>query len=385
MDERVNRSHHRRLTHLDCTDARMNADFMTLHEIVQHARMNLDRGVWDYLIGAAESETTMKRNRHAFERLALRQRVMNNVSQVNTTRTLLGVQLRIPVLLAPIGSLQMFEAGGGLSAARAASAFGVMQVLSSVCQPDFESVARECPGPRIYQLYLHGSEDWTMEVFSRAKAAGYTAFCLTADTQIYSRRERDILKRWMPQSARQAGSNLPRRPEITLQPAMNWELLARIRDRFGVPMIVKGIASAQDAELAVKHGVDVVYVSNHGGRQLDSGQATLDVLPEVVQAVAGRARVIFDGGILRGTDILKALALGADAVAVGRLEAMAMAAGGVDAVVRMLELLEIEMQLNLASMGLSSIDQLDASSVVPAQPVGWPSALSGFPLLAEDY
>ena len=363
----------------------MNADFMTLQEIVQHARMNLDRGVWDYLIGAAESETTMKRNRFAFERLALRQRVMNNVSQVSTRRTLLGVDLRIPVLLAPIGSLQMFEAGGGLSAARAAHAFGVMQILSSVCQPDFESIARECPGPRIYQLYLHGTQDWTMDVFARAKAAGYTAFCLTADTQIYSRRERDILKRWMPQSARQPGSNLPRRPEITLQPAMNWELLARIRDRFGVPMIVKGIASAQDAALAVSHGVDVVYVSNHGGRQLDSGQATLDVLPEVVQAVAGRARVIFDGGILRGTDILKALALGADAVAVGRLEAMAMAAGGVDAVVRMLELLEIEMQLNLASMGLSSIDQLEASSVVPAQPVGLPSVLSGFPLLDEDY
>jgi glycolate oxidase len=363
----------------------MNADFMTLQEIVQHARMNLDRGVWDYLIGAAESETTMKRNRLAFERLALRQRVMNNVSQVSTRRTLLGVDLRIPVLLAPIGSLQMFEAGGGLSAARAAHAFGVMQILSSVCQPDFESIARECPGPRIYQLYLHGTQDWTMDVFARAKAVGYTAFCLTADTQIYSRRERDILKRWMPQSARQPGSNLPRRPEITLQPAMNWELLARIRDRFGVPMIVKGIASAQDAALAVSHGVDVVYVSNHGGRQLDSGQATLDVLPEVVQAVAGRARVIFDGGILRGTDILKALALGADAVAVGRLEALAMAAGGVDAVVRMLELLEIEMQLNLASMGLSSIDQLEASFVVPAQPVGLPSVLSGFPLLAEDY
>jgi hypothetical protein len=148
---------------------------------------------------------------------------------------------------------------------------------------------------------------------------------------------------------------------------------------------IQVVGTAEDAEIAVRHGVEVIYVSNHGGRQLDHGRGSLDVLPEVVQAVAGRARVIFDGGILRGTDILKALALGADAVAVGRLEAMAMAAGGVDAVVRMLELLEIEMQLNLASMGLSSIDQLEASSVVPAQPVGLPSVLSGFPLLEEDY
>ncbi len=363
----------------------MTSPFMTLQEIVQQARKRLPRGEWDYLAGAAETETTLRRNRLAYDRLALRARVMSNVSQVQLRRSFLGVDLRLPVLLAPIGSLQMFDAGGGLSSARAAAEFGVMQVLSSVCQPDFETVARECPGPRVYQLYLHGTEDWAMETFARAKAAGYTALCLTADTQVYSRRERDILKRWVPLAARQEGTAQPRRPTHTLQNAMSWDLVRRIKDRFGLPMIVKGIACAEDAELAVQNGVDVVYVSNHGGRQLDHGQATLDMLPEVVKAVAGRATVVCDGGIMRGTDVLKALALGADAVGIGRLEVLALAAGGVPAVVRMLELLETEMQLNLASMGLNSIDQLTPASVVPAQSVGLPGVLSAFPLLAEDY
>jgi glycolate oxidase len=363
----------------------MPADFATLQEMVQLARSSLARGEWDYLTGAAETETTMKRNRLALDRLALRARVMNDVSQVHTRRSLLGVDLRIPVLLAPIGSLQVFEAGGGLSAARAAGEFGVMQILSSVCQPDFETLARQCDAPKIHQLYVHGDEPWMMDIIARTMAAGYKGFCLTADTQIYSRRERDLLKRYLPMAARQPGTRLPRRPAQTMQPTMTWDLIRRIKDRFDIPLILKGIACAEDADLAVRSGVDVIYVSNHGGRQLDHGQATLDTLPEVVQAVAGRADVVVDGGIMRGTDILKALALGARAVGIGRLEALAMAAGGTPAVVRMLELLEIEMQLNLASMGLSSIDQLHPGSVVPAQPVVPPHVFSAFPLLSEGY
>jgi glycolate oxidase len=364
----------------------MAADFATLHQMVQLARRNLARGEWDYLAGAAETETTMKRNRLALDRLALRARVMNDVSQTHVSRTVLGVDLRIPVMLAPIGSLQVCDPGGGLAAARAAGEFGVMQILSSVCQPDFESLARDCDAPKIYQLYLHGPDEaWMMGVIERAVAAGYKAFCLTADTQVGSRRERDILKGYLPLTARQPGTNLPRKPGPTMQPLMSWAMVARIRERFDIPIAIKGIACGEDAELAVKHGVQMVYVSNHGGRQLDQGEGTMDVLPEVVDAVAGRATVLVDGGIMRGTDVLKALALGADAVAIGRLEALAMAAGGTPGVVRMLELLETEMRLNLALMGLSSIDQLTPRSVVPAQPVVPPHVLSAFPLLEEDY
>ena len=364
----------------------MAADFSTLQGMIKLARTQLDRGDWDYLVGGADTETSLKRNRLAFDRLALKARVLqHDVAQVNTGRRLLGVDLRIPVLLAPIGSLQVFEAGGGLSTARAAETFGVMQILSSVCSPDFETVARECAGPKIHQVYANGDEDWLMDIVARTQACGYKAFCLTVDTQVYSRRERDILKRYVPLTGRRAENDPRPAATATLQPSFTWELVKRIKDRFAIPLALKGIACAEDAALAVHHGVDIVYVSNHGGRQLDQGRGTLDMLPEVVRAVGGRAKVVIDGGIARGTDVLKALALGADVVGIGRLEGFAMAAGGADAVVRMLKLLETEIRINLALMGLNSIDQLNPDCVLPAEPVVRAHVLSAFPLLDEDY
>jgi glycolate oxidase len=264
--------------------------------------------------------------------------VLTDVSSVDVRRKLLGADLRLPVMLAPIGSLQAFEKGGGLTAARAAETFGIMKMLCSACTPDFETVARESAGAKIYQFYVLGSEDWMMDIIARTEAVGYKAFCLTVGTQVLSRRERDVLKGFVPMGVRGPdGKPLPP-AAVNLQPSLTWELVDRIKDRFKIPLVLKGIACAEDAELAVKHGVEVIYVSNHGGRQLDQARAALDTLPEAVRAVAGRATIIFDGGILRGTDVLKALALGADAVGIGRLEGLAMATGGAPAVVRMLEL-----------------------------------------------
>ncbi len=363
----------------------MTIEFSTLQEIVQQARANLARGDWDYLVGGAETETSLRRNRLAFDRLALKGRVMNDVSNVHLRRNFLGEDLRIPLLLAPIGSLQVFEAGGGLTAARAAGQFGVLQMMSSVCSPDFETLARESSAAKIYQLYAHGDEAWMMDIIARTEAAGFKAFCLTVDTQTYSRRERDLLKAYVPMTSRLADGARRPSPPMSMQPMLTWDLVDRIKARFKIPLVLKGIACGEDAELAVEHGVDIVYVSNHGGRQLDQGRATLDMMPEVVRAVKGRAKIVFDGGVLRGTDVLKALALGADVVGVGRLEGLAMAAGGAPAIVRMLELLELEMKLNLALMGLASIEQLRPESVMPAQPVGLPHVLSGFPLLDQGY
>jgi isopentenyl diphosphate isomerase/L-lactate dehydrogenase-like FMN-dependent dehydrogenase len=359
-------------------------EFKTLQEIVQQAKVRLTRNEWDYLLGGSDSETTMKRNRLAFERLALKARVMTDVSKVQTGRSLLGVDLRIPVLLAPIGSLQVFDVGAGLAVAHAAEQFGVMQIYSSVCQPDFQTLIAKSAGAKIYQLYVHGDEAWMMDTIAKAVSAGYRGLCLTVDTQVYSRRERDLLKRYLPMSQRSKAAGSSGSP-ISLQSALSWGLVDRIKARFKIPLILKGIACGEDAEMAVQHGVDVIYVSNHGGRQLDQGRASLEVLREVAPVVAGRAKVLFDGGILRGTDVLKALALGADAVAIGRLEGLALAAGGAPSVVRMLELLEIEIRTNLALMGLSSIDQLMPSCVLPGEPVGLPHALSGFPLMDEGY
>jgi len=297
--------------------------FLTLHEIVKRARQNLNRNHWDYLIGGADSEAALKRNRYGLDSWVYRPRILNDVSSVGVGRRLLDADLRIPVVLAPIGSLQVFEAGGGLAAARAAAEFGVLQILSSVCTPDFETVAAEIPGPRVYQLYLLGDQAWMDDTIERAAAAGYSALCLTADTQTYSRRERDMLKRYVPPSGSRAGG-----PGFGYQATMTWDTVAHIKENFALPLVIKGVNVAEDAARCVEAGVDVVYVSNHGGRQLDHTRACIDALPEVVQAVDGRVPVLVDGGFLRGADVVKALCLGATAVGLGRLEGMALAAGG---------------------------------------------------------
>ena len=362
------------------------AAFENLHEIVQRARQNLDQNNWDYIVGGTETETTLRRNRLARDSLALRPRVLRDVRDIDPGCTAFGRRLRLPVLLAPVGALEAFHEGAAGSVALAAGRFGVAHMLSSVCLPGLEEVAAAAPDAlRLYQLYVRGDDAYVADHVARAIACGYAGFCLTVDTQVYSRRERDLAKRYQPAAARRAGFAPAQTRPATLQASLSWDLVRRIKDRFSIPLVLKGIACAEDASLAVENGVDVVYVSNHGGRQLDQGRGTLDMLPEVARAVGGRARVIVDGGVLRGTDVLKALALGADAVGIGRMQGMALAAGGTAGVVRMLELLETEIRTNLALMGLSSIDQLNPNCVLPAEPVVRPHVLSGFPLLDEGY
>jgi len=350
---------------------------LTLQEIVRAARTNLAQNEWDYLVGGAETETTLRRNRLAIDSLALRSRVLRDVSAVRTEGRLLGHQLRIPVFLPPIGSVQVFEQGGGGSVARAAETFGSMQFLSSVCTPELEEVAEASSAPKVYQLYLLGDEAWMEERIRRAMAAGYSAFCLTADTQVYSRRERDMLKGFVPGSGRQVSVV----DDFVWQARMNWDLVKRIKDQFDIPLVIKGIATAEDAGLACEHGVDVVYVSNHGGRQLDQGQGTMEILPEVVAEVGGRVPVLIDGGFLRGTDVVKAIALGASAVGVGRLQCFGMAAAGAAGVVRALEILEHEIQVCLALSGVADVDALDKSFVCPGPPVADAHVTSAFPHL----
>ena len=177
-------------------------EFLTLTEIAKAARRNLDQGRWDYLVGGAETESALRRNRAGVESWLFRPRILNDVSNVTCDTQLLGHPLRIPVVMPPIGSVQAFEAGGAASVAAAADEFGILQVLSSACAPDFETLAQQHPGPRVYQLYLVGDQAWMDDIIERAIAAGYTGFCLTADTQTYSRRERDMLKRYVPHSGR---------------------------------------------------------------------------------------------------------------------------------------------------------------------------------------
>ena len=354
--------------------------FSTLHEVVKHARRNLTRHHWDYLVGGADSESSLKRNRYGLDSLVYRPRILTDVSEVATTTDLLGTRLRIPVVLAPIGSIQVFDVGGGVSVAEAARDFGVLQILSSACLPDFEAVADAVPGPRIYQLYLMGDQAWMDDIIGRAVEAGYTGFCLTADTQTYSRRERDMLKGFVPPSGSRVGAS-----DFSAQARMTWDTVAHIKAEFDIPLIIKGVATSEDAARCVEMGVDVVYVSNHGGRQLDHTRACIDVLPEVVEAVAGRVPVLVDGGFMRGADVVKALCLGARAVGMGRLEAMALAAGGTAGLVRALEIVEHEIRITMALLGADSVEGLHPGLLERAAPMNPPGVLSAFPLLDEDY
>jgi len=352
-------------------------EFLTLQELPERARANLPDTSWDYLAGAAETETTFLRNRMAIDTLAFRPRVCQDVSKVDVTKSFMGRTLRIPVFLAPIGSLESFAAGGGATAAKAAEDFGVDHMVSSVTQPDMETVAAAVDQPTLFQLYVRGDEAFIDDHVRRAVDAGFRAFCITVDTAHYSRRERDILKRYLP-AGRARSAN---RSGHSWQMAFNWDNVKRFKDKHDIPLILKGVATAEDAATAVEHGVDCVYVSNHGGRQLDHGLGSIAVLPEVVAAVDGKAQVAVDGGFCRGTDIVKAMILGADAVGLGRMQGYALAAGGRAGVVRMLELLERECEIALGLLGVTSFAALDERYLTTAPLAYPPSPFAAFPHL----
>jgi glycolate oxidase len=300
--------------------------------------------------------------------------VLCDVTEIDCSGTLFGKKLRIPVLLAPIGSLESFEPGGGATVARAASEFGNGMILSSVSHPGLEATAEASgDGFKIFQLYVRGDAHWVDDHFRRAIDAGYNAFCVTVDTDHYSRRERDIAKRHQRRRVRVDDSRV-------YQARQNWRDVERYKAKFDIPLILKGIATVEDAKRAVELGVDCVYVSNHGGRQLDHGLGSIDVLPEIVAAVGGRARIIVDGGISRGADVVKAMILGADAVSVGRLYVYGLAAAGAPGIVRLLEILENEITICLALLGVTSFAALDKSYLCPARPVVTPHPTAPSPI-----
>jgi len=349
----------------------LSSDFLTNEEIVQAARRRLAQGPWDYLVGATESETTMRRNRLSFDRIAFRPRVLVDVSKIDRSTTFLSHNLRIPVLLAPIGGLQNFDPEAGVAVARAADEFGTLQVVSSATLPNLEDIAAATERPKIYQLYIRGDWEWTKGMIDRAKQAGYQGLCITVDSAVYSRRERPMISRWSVDDTRN-----PQNREW--QASVTWESIARMKDYCGLPFMLKGITTAEDAALAVEHGVDVIWVSNHGGRQLDHGLGTMDILLEITQVVGDKADIVVDGGVLRGTDILKALALGAKAVSIGKLQGWGLAAAGKDGVVRVLEILEEEMRVSMGLMGVTSVDQLTPARVCPAEATTPPHEMSAW-------
>ena len=359
------------------TDAR---DIEVLHQFVTLAKAKLQPGPWDYIAGGSETETTLIRNRLALDSLAFRPRVLRDVSNVSAGATFMGRDMRLPVILAPIGSIEDIIEHGALTPSRAAATFGVVHMLSSVAQPGLEDVARSNDNWKLFQLYVRGDAGWIDDIVSRVIAAGYAGLAITVDLDHYGRRERDLAKGFKP-TARRAAPHVRHHQE-----SFSWSDIERIKAKHKIPLILKGIATAEDAVEAVERGIDVVYISNHGGRQLDHGKGTLQILPEVVAAVRGRAEIVVDGGILRGTDIVKAMALGASAVGIGKLQAFAAVAAGEAGVVRMLELLEDEVVRCLGLLGVRTFGELTPRHLEAIPPIpGRLGIVGGFPLLSEGY
>jgi isopentenyl diphosphate isomerase/L-lactate dehydrogenase-like FMN-dependent dehydrogenase len=349
----------------------------SLGAIVREAREKLPPRAWDYLIGGAEMETTIARNRQGLDSLAFRPRVLRDMRNIDLGRTFLGHKLRLPVLLAPIGGLTMLHPDGPLAVARAAEEFGTMSFLGSggaVKEHPMEEVRAAGKAPMGYQLYVRGDDDWVYAQVQKCVDLGFQTFGLTVDTAATAQRERELFHgydRRTDQSRGDRGSG--DRMRIT------WELIRGIKQRFDIPLVLKGIATAEDAQLAVECKVDVIYVSNHGGRNLDCGLGTIDVLPEVVAVAKGKAKIVADGGFFRGSDIIKGLARGADAIAIGKLQGWGLSAGGKDGIVRVLTLLETEIRASMILLGAHDFDSLTPAYLRAAPPVYQPNVLSAFP------
>jgi len=349
-------------------------EILTLGEIVQRAYANAEPAAWDYLVGGSETETTLRRNRLAFDELAFRPRVLRDVNNIGTSANVLGMDLKIPVFFAPMGSLEQLHQDAALVPARAGKEFGIPSMVSSVCPPGIEATMKEAGEDLMFQLYVRGDEAWILDYVDQAVDLGYKAFCITVDTAMYGRRERDKMRSFVPTARRRATG-------FNLQAAMDWDLVSKVKAHCKIPFGLKGIATAEDARIALDHGVDIIYLSNHGGRQLDFGKGAAEVLPEIVDVAKGQATIFMDGAINRGTDILKAMALGADAVGIGRLCGYGIAAGGDEGVLRVLEILEEEVVNAMANLGVTSIDQLTSDHLSKAPSVHQPSVFSAFQLI----
>src|SRR5262249_18008744 len=328
--------------------------FVTLPEIRQYAKKVLPRDAWNFGDGAAETETSKKRNQRAINRLAIRQDILVDVREIDLSTSLLDVPLSWPVAVAPMGGLVLFHPQGDLEMARGATQGDTLQFLSGASGWSVEDVAKASTGPKMFQLYHHGDRGWAADLIARVEASGYQAVVLTVDVQVYGRRERDIVHRYSPRDAMSHAPN-PRGPDPNYQERLTWDDVAWLKKTTRLPIGIKGIMTPRDARRAVETGVELIWVSNHGGRQLDHTQGSIDALPPLVDAVAGAAAIVIDSGFNRGTAVLKALALGATVVACGRAVLWGLAADGADGVAAALNIMRRELRTTMGLCGQTSV------------------------------
>lgn len=346
------------------------------------ARKRLSQMAYDYVRSGGGDEISMRENRAGFERLQLEPSVLVDVSEIDTRVNLFGSELESPILLAPVAYHRLYHAEGEIGTAQGASAAGAAFVISTFTTTSIDEIARNTQRPIWFQLYVQRDREFTKDMVQRAVASGCKAVCLTVDTPVLGNRYGQLsfgLPKGM-ECVHLRGLTLPsavfgKEPQATqghktqrgniydalFDPSFNWNDLEWLRSVAGVPVILKGVLSAEDGRLAVSCGADGVIVSNHGGRNLDMVPATIDALPRVVEAVAGRIPVMLDSGIRRGTDVLMALALGAKAVFIGRPYVYGLAAGGAQGVERVISILRDELERAMALTGRRSIAEIDAT------------------------
>jgi isopentenyl diphosphate isomerase/L-lactate dehydrogenase-like FMN-dependent dehydrogenase len=333
--------------------------FLNVDDFEAAARERLDPGAFGYIAGGAGDEHTLRENRAAFARWELRPRVLVDISSISTATTVLGTEVALPVLVAPTAFQRLAHPEGELATARAATAVGTIVTLATLSSVTPAELAASASGPKWFQLYWSRDRDFTQTLVESAVEAGFEALVLTVDLPVPGRRERDLRAAYalpddlplpnVPQSLRRTDFHSALHEVV--DDTLTWRDLEWLRSICPLPLVVKGILTAEDALLAAEHGAAAVVVSNHGGRQLDGVPPTLDVLPEVVEAVGERVEVLLDGGIRRGIDVLKALALGARATLSGRSVLWGLAAGGEEGATRVLDLLQREVELGLQLLG----------------------------------
>ncbi len=328
------------------------------------ARTRMDPAAFDFYSGGSDDEVTLRANRTAFERIRLRPRVLVDVNTLDLRTTVLSAPVSMPILIAPAAYHGLaYPAEGECATAQAAGEAGTLMTASTVSNRSMEEIAAVATGPLWFQLYTYGGYKVSEELVRRAQAAGYRAIVLTVDLPRVGRREKDVrhgfrLPSHMREGNFSANTDLSEKRSI-----LTWDVLPWLRSITTLPIVLKGILTAEDALLAVEHGVEGIIVSNHGGRQLDTALASIEALPEVVEAVAGRCEVFMDSGIRRGTDVIKALALGARAVLIGRPILWGLAVNGPAGARHVLELLRNELEMAMVLSGRPTIASIDRSLV----------------------
>jgi L-lactate dehydrogenase (cytochrome) len=373
---------------------------VTVADLRSIAKRRLPGGVFDYIDGGAEDELTMAANNEAYRRVTFRPRVLRDVGEVEITSSLLGKPLSYPLVLAPTGFTRIADPAGELAVARAAARAGLPYALSTLGTRSIEEVAEVSSSRLWFQVYVWRDRDLVADLVHRAAAAGYEALCLTVDTAVFGRRERDVRRGftlppklglstvfdgighpgWTWQflrsepivfanvTGREVGDGAD---AITLadyvarqfDPGLSWKDVEWLRGQWNGPIVLKGIQTTEDARIAADAGVEAIAISNHGGRQLDSAPATLDLLPEIAEAVGHRTEIICDGGVRRGSDIVKALALGANACMAGRAYLYGLGAAGEAGVDHVLDMFSTDMRRTMALIGCTTIKEVNRDFV----------------------